>query len=119
MQSFSRIGIVGAGLMGSGIAQVAAQAGYQVVLRDTSTDALENALAAITKSQARFVTKNIISSDDAEAALSRISTTTELAAFAVTQLVVEAGEVHRGERAHRVAEPKLTGNIDVGRRSNA
>ncbi|MGH8888891.1 MAG: 3-hydroxyacyl-CoA dehydrogenase family protein [Acidothermaceae bacterium] len=90
MQSKGRIGIVGAGLMGAGIAQVAAQSGYQVVLRDTTTAALDNALAAIAKSHARFVTKNVISADDAEAARSRISTTTELGDFAGTQLVIEA-----------------------------
>jgi len=111
MQSFSRIGIVGAGLMGSGIAQVAAQAGYQVVLRDTSTDALENALAAITKSQARFVTKNIISSDDADAARSRISTTTELADFAGSQLVVEA--VYERLDVKRQVFAELGGIVDA------
>lgn len=91
MQSSGRrIGIVGAGLMGSGIAQVAAHAGYHVVLRDTTNEALERALAAISKSQERFVAKNLMSSDDAAAARSRISTTTDLADFAGAQLVVEA-----------------------------
>ncbi|HET9186359.1 MAG TPA: 3-hydroxyacyl-CoA dehydrogenase NAD-binding domain-containing protein, partial [Acidothermaceae bacterium] len=52
-----RIAVVGAGLMGSGIAQVAAHAGYDVVLHDTTSDALERALSGIASSQERFVAK--------------------------------------------------------------
>jgi len=85
-----RIAVIGAGLMGSGIAQVAAHAGYQVVLRDTTSEALDRALSAIAASQSRFVAKNVISADDAEAARARISTTTELADVAGAELVVEA-----------------------------
>jgi 3-hydroxybutyryl-CoA dehydrogenase len=85
-----RIAVIGAGLMGSGIAQVAAQAGYQVVLRDTTAEALDRALDAISASQARFVAKNVMTADDAEAARARISTTTDLDAIAGAELVVEA-----------------------------
>lgn len=90
MESKGRIGIVGAGLMGSGIAQVAAHAGYEVVLRDTTAAALERALGAISASQQRFVAKNITTADDVAAARERISTTTDLADFAGVELVVEA-----------------------------
>jgi 3-hydroxybutyryl-CoA dehydrogenase len=90
MESKGRIGIVGAGLMGSGIAQVAAHAGYEVVLRDTTEQALERALSAITASQQRFVTKNTVTADDVAAARERISTTTDLADLAGVELVVEA-----------------------------
>jgi len=85
-----RIAVIGAGLMGSGIAQVAAHAGYEVVLRDTTSEALDRALSAIAASQNRFVAKNVISADDAEAARARISTTTELADAAGAEFVVEA-----------------------------
>ena len=85
-----RLGVVGAGLMGSGIAQVAAHAGYEVVMRDTTSEALDRALSAISASQARFVAKNVISADDAAAARARISTTTELADLAGAEFVVEA-----------------------------
>jgi 3-hydroxybutyryl-CoA dehydrogenase len=76
--------------MGSGIAQVAAHAGYEVVLRDTTSEALDRALSGIAASQNRFIAKNVISADDAEAARARISTTTELADAAGTEFVVEA-----------------------------
>lgn len=85
-----RVAVVGAGLMGSGIAQVAAQAGWQVVLRDISDDALSRGVDAISKSMARFVEKGRISSDDRDATLARVSTTTDLDAVADADIVVEA-----------------------------
>jgi len=85
-----KIAVIGAGLMGSGIAQIAAQAGYQVVLRDIGESALRGALAAIEKSYAKFVEKGTLSAADAEAALGRIATTTDLDAAADAALVVEA-----------------------------
>lgn len=84
------IGVVGAGLMGGGIAQVAAQAGYQVVLRDVTTEAATKGRDAIAASYARFVAKDRMSADDAEAALDRITTTDDLGAVAEADLVVEA-----------------------------
>lgn len=85
-----RIAVVGAGLMGSGIAQVAAQHGYAVTLRDLSTGALDRATAAIADSYARFVAKGTLGAAEATAALGRITTTTDLAAAAEAELVVEA-----------------------------
>jgi 3-hydroxybutyryl-CoA dehydrogenase len=89
-KQIQRIAVIGAGLMGSGIAQVAAQAGYDVVLRDTTSEALDRALSAIAASQARFVAKNTMTPDDAAAARARISTTTSLDDAAGADLVVEA-----------------------------
>jgi len=86
----AKIAVIGAGLMGSGIAQVAAQAGHDVVLHDTSSEALERALTAITSSQRRFVAKDKMTADDAEAARARISTTTELSDVDGVEIVVEA-----------------------------
>jgi 3-hydroxybutyryl-CoA dehydrogenase len=85
-----RVAVVGAGLMGSGIAQVAAQAGWQVVLRDITDDALSRGVDAISKSTARFVEKGRISTDDRDATLARVSTTTDLDAVADVDIVVEA-----------------------------
>lgn len=85
-----RLAVIGAGLMGSGIAQVAAQAGWQVVLRDITDDALSRGVEAISKSTARFVEKGRISSDDRDATLARVSTTTDLDAVADADIVVEA-----------------------------
>ena len=76
--------------MGSGIAQVAAQAGYDVTLRDVGEDALGRARAAIEKSYARFVDKGKLTSEDRDAALARITTTTDLDAVAGADIVVEA-----------------------------
>jgi 3-hydroxybutyryl-CoA dehydrogenase len=85
-----RLAVIGAGLMGSGIAQVAAQAGWQVTMRDVGDDALARGLAGIRKSLDRFVAKGTVAEADAAAALDRITTTIELAAAADADLVVEA-----------------------------
>lgn len=85
-----RVAIIGAGLMGSGIAQVAAQAGYDVVLHDSTSAALQRAVTAIEASQLRFIAKNSLTETDAEAARARIVTTTELGDIAGAQIVVEA-----------------------------
>lgn len=85
-----RIAVIGAGLMGSGIAQVAAQAGYEVVLRDVTEAALERGLGGIAASYERFTAKGRLAQADAEAALGRITTTTDLEAAGEADLVVEA-----------------------------
>ncbi len=90
MADTGKLTVVGAGLMGSGIAQVSAAAGWQVTLRDVTTDALDRARGAIESSLAKFVDKDRISPDDRDAALGRITTTTELDAAADADLVVEA-----------------------------
>jgi len=76
--------------MGSGIAQVAAEAGHSVTLRDISKDALARGAAAIRGSFDRFVSKDRITREDADEALARIATTTDLAAVADAEIVVEA-----------------------------
>ena len=84
------IAVIGAGLMGSGIAQVSAAAGYEVVLRDVSDAATARGLAGITASYEKFVSKGRMERADAEAALARITTTTELGAVGEADVVVEA-----------------------------
>jgi 3-hydroxybutyryl-CoA dehydrogenase len=76
--------------MGSGIAQVAAQAGWDVVLRDVSDDATAHGRETVAKSLARFVAKGTTTQDDADAALERISLTTDLGAASEADIVVEA-----------------------------
>jgi 3-hydroxybutyryl-CoA dehydrogenase len=85
-----KLAVIGAGLMGSGIAQVAARAGWQVTLRDLDDAAVQRGLASIRRSLERFTAKGTISAADAESALARISPTTDLEAAAGADLVVEA-----------------------------
>jgi 3-hydroxybutyryl-CoA dehydrogenase len=76
--------------MGSGIAQVSAVAGHQVVLRDVTDDALGRGRGAIEKSLGRFVTKGTLEQTAADAALARITPTTDLEAVGSADIVVEA-----------------------------
>lgn len=85
-----KLAVIGAGLMGSGIAQVSAQAGWDVVLRDVTDAALTRGTDGIKASYDRFVAKGKLSAADAEAALGRITATTELEAVADADVVVEA-----------------------------
>jgi 3-hydroxybutyryl-CoA dehydrogenase len=84
------VAVIGSGLMGAGIAQVAATAGHRVVLRDVTDDALERGLAGIRTSLDRFVAKGKMSAEDAAAALERITVTVDLQAVADADIVVEA-----------------------------
>ncbi|PWU44803.1 3-hydroxybutyryl-CoA dehydrogenase [Micromonospora globispora] len=85
-----RLAVVGAGLMGSGIAQVAAQAGWQVTLRDLDDAATKRGVDGIRKSLEKFAEKGKIEASDVEAALGRITPTTDLEAVADADIVVEA-----------------------------
>ncbi|WP_405723106.1 3-hydroxyacyl-CoA dehydrogenase family protein [Streptomyces sp. NBC_01537] len=85
-----KLAVIGAGLMGSGIAQVSAQAGYDVVLRDVTDEALARGLGGIAASYEKFVAKGRLTAADAEAALARIATTTDLDAVGEADIVVEA-----------------------------
>ncbi|HVA62056.1 MAG TPA: 3-hydroxyacyl-CoA dehydrogenase family protein [Mycobacteriales bacterium] len=82
--------VIGAGLMGSGIAQVAAQAGWEVRLRDVGAEPLERASTAIRTSLDRFVTKGRLAADEADATFARIALTTDLDAAGDADVVVEA-----------------------------
>ncbi|MEV1156975.1 3-hydroxyacyl-CoA dehydrogenase family protein [Micromonospora chokoriensis] len=85
-----RLAVVGAGLMGSGIAQVAAQAGWQVTLRDLDDAATNRGLGGIRKSLEKFAEKGRIEASEVEATLARITPTTDLEAAADADIVVEA-----------------------------
>ena len=85
-----RIMVVGAGFMGSGIAQVMAGAGYDVLLRDIAHAFVAKGMAAIEKNLSGSVAKGKLSETDKKATLGRIITTTELAPAGDCELVIEA-----------------------------
>jgi 3-hydroxybutyryl-CoA dehydrogenase len=84
------IGVVGAGTMGNGIAQVAARAGCRVVLRDIDEEFLARGMKAVDKSLQRDVDKERLTSDEKREIVGRIETTTELNALADADFIVEA-----------------------------
>ena len=93
------IGVIGAGLMGNGIAHVAALAGYDVILSDLDRARSEAALATIGRNLGRGVAKGVVIQADADAALSRISLTTDSGAFADADLVIEAATENEAVKA--------------------
>jgi 3-hydroxybutyryl-CoA dehydrogenase len=84
------VGVIGAGQMGAGIAQVSAQAGYRVLLSDMDLARADSGKAGIAKQLARAVEKEKITAADAEAALNRIEPVADVSAFAPCDLVIEA-----------------------------
>ena len=90
LMGIQKIAVLGAGQMGNGIAQVAACAGYSVVMIDIKQEYLEAGLAAIEKSLARLVAKERMTQTDADEALALVSVSTEKSAAADADLVVEA-----------------------------
>jgi 3-hydroxybutyryl-CoA dehydrogenase len=90
MLNFRKVGVVGAGTMGNGIAQVFAQAGFDVRLVDASSGALDRARATIEKSLAKLVEKGRLSAAERESALSHLSTGVNIDALADAEYVVEA-----------------------------
>jgi 3-hydroxybutyryl-CoA dehydrogenase len=90
IDSIERVGVIGAGTMGSGIAQVSATAGYDVVMRDIKQEFLDDGFDSINRSLDRFVDKGKLSEEEAEAASDRITGTTELEDLADTDLIIEA-----------------------------
>ncbi|WP_193552262.1 3-hydroxybutyryl-CoA dehydrogenase [Oleisolibacter albus] len=85
-----KIGVIGAGQMGSGIAQVCAVAGLSVIISDISADQLAKAVAGIGKNLDRQIAKGKLTEADKQAALARIGTGTSLSVFADSDLVIEA-----------------------------
>ncbi len=90
MAQINTLGVIGAGLMGNGIAHVAAQSGLSVVLMDVQQAALDKAMATMSGNMDRQVKKGVITAEDKAAALSRITTATTNDAFAAADMVIEA-----------------------------
>jgi len=85
-----KIGVVGAGIMGNGIAQVFALGGYDVVMRDLKDEYVAKGLSTVRKNLDRMAARDKISAADRDAAMARIHTTTDIGAMADRDLVVEA-----------------------------
>ena len=88
--SIQKVGVVGAGLMGSGIAEVAATRGFDVTVREVDQASADKGRARIEKSLARAVSKEKISEEDRDAALGRLTFTTKVADLAPCDIVIEA-----------------------------
>ncbi len=88
--AFRKVGVVGCGLMGSGIAEVAARAGFPVVVREVSDQLLSGGLARVDRSMARGVERGKLTAPDRDAARGRIRGTTRLADLADCDIVLEA-----------------------------
>jgi len=88
--AIEKLGVVGCGLMGSGIAQTAAQSGLQVTVREVSTELIDKGFANIDKSLARLVQRGTLSAEDRDAARKRLRPTTKLEDLAGSDLIIEA-----------------------------
>jgi 3-hydroxybutyryl-CoA dehydrogenase len=109
MAEINRVGVIGAGLMGNGIAHVAALAGIDVVLMDVNPAALEKALGTIRGNMDRQVNRGSVQAEDRDAALSRIVTATDNDRFGDCDAVIEAATENEAikRRIYEVLCPKL------------
>jgi 3-hydroxybutyryl-CoA dehydrogenase len=90
MSEIRKVGVLGCGLMGSGIAQVAAQAGYDTVVREVEQKFLDKGIGGIEKSLGKFVEKGKLAAADRDACLGRLKGTTKLDDLADCDIVIEA-----------------------------
>ena len=84
------IGVIGAGTMGSGIAQTMAQSGYEVIISEISQELADRGLAGIEKNLDKLVAKGRLSSDEKDAAVARITATCDIGALKAADVVIEA-----------------------------
>jgi 3-hydroxybutyryl-CoA dehydrogenase len=90
MTQIRKVGVLGCGLMGSGIAQVAAQAGYETIVREVEQKFLDKGLSGIDKSLGKFVEKGKLNAVDKDGAMGRLKGTTSLGELADCDIVIEA-----------------------------
>src|SRR6478672_3787551 len=90
MSEIKKVGVLGCGLMGSGIAQIAAQAGYETVVREVEQKFLDKGLAGIDKNLGKSVEKGKLKAEDKDACLSRLKGTVSLGDLADCDIVIEA-----------------------------
>lgn len=98
------VGVIGAGTMGNGIAQVCAVAGYDVVMVDISAEAVDRGVTTITASLDRLVKKEKLAGGERDAALARVRGTTKQADLAGVDLVIEAATENEGLKLKILAE---------------
>jgi 3-hydroxybutyryl-CoA dehydrogenase len=98
--SVKRVGIVGSGTMGAGIAEVAAKAGHEVVLRSRQQETADRMVASLEKSLAKQVEKGRLSEEDSAAALGRVTATSDLGELAGCDLVIESIIEDLGAKKH-------------------
>jgi 3-hydroxybutyryl-CoA dehydrogenase len=99
MSEYTRVGVIGAGLMGSGIAEVCARAGLDVVVREINDDAVAAGRTQITRSLDRGVQKGKLTEQERDAALGRLTVTADLGGLADRDLVIEAAIENPGVKA--------------------
>ncbi|HVE93283.1 MAG TPA: 3-hydroxybutyryl-CoA dehydrogenase [Acidimicrobiales bacterium] len=88
--TIKRVGVVGSGIMGSGVAEVAAKAGYEVVVRSRQQETADGMVAALEKSLARQVEKGRLSEEDRDATVGRVRATAQISDLADCDLVLES-----------------------------
>src|SRR5206468_3082408 len=98
--SITKVGIVGSGIMGSGIAEVAARNGHEVVLRSRRQETADSMLAGLEKSLAKQVEKGRLSEEDRTATLARVAATSDLGELAECDLVIESIVEEMGPKRH-------------------
>lgn len=94
--TIKKVGIIGAGTMGNGIAQTCAMSGFATVMLDINEAAIQKGLATITNSLDRLIKKEKISEEQKTAALARIKTTTDIADMSGVDIVIEAATENEG-----------------------
>ena len=108
--SAGRIGVVGAGTMGAGIAQVCAASGLNVILYDTQAEALTRGVKSIENSLSRIVKKGNLTEEEKQAALERITTTSDAEALGGADTAVAKGnESNRSTSADRSGDEGVAG----------
>src|SRR5262249_2157285 len=90
VEGIQKVGVLGCGLMGSGIAQVAATAGYPTVVRDVAEEFLKKGMAGIDKSLSKFVEKGTLTAQQQTQSIGRLKTTTKFEELADCDIVIEA-----------------------------
>ncbi len=88
--AIKKIGVLGAGLMGAGIAQVAASGGYDITIVEVNDELIEKGLSGIEKSLTRFIEKNTIASHQKDETMNRLRGTTKLEDLADADVIIEA-----------------------------
>ena len=90
MKEIRKVGVLGGGLMGSGIAQVSAQAGFETIVRDISDPVIEKSRTGIEKVPAKGIERGKVTSEQRDSALSRLRFTTELGELSGCDIIIEA-----------------------------